>query len=86
MTGGPDAGMRSRLVQHHRRLDKRAWTNFSLFEVWENIPEGEVRELEGIFRHVFRYDPAALVQNKQRGFKKLKGVRQNDFDQWSKHQ
>ena len=39
MTGGPEAGMRSRLRRHHQRLGKRAWTHFSLFDVWENIPE-----------------------------------------------
>ncbi|GAF97179.1 unnamed protein product, partial [marine sediment metagenome] len=33
------------------------WTHFSIFEVWENITENEIKELEGLFRQIYRKDP-----------------------------
>ena len=49
-------------------------SKLSLFEVWDNIAEQEVEELEGIFRHVFRHDPQANRLNRQRAYKPLKRV------------
>src|ERR1041384_1796542 len=46
-------GMRARL-KLHRRKKKGLWTHFSLFEVWDNIRDEEIRELEGLFRHIYR--------------------------------
>jgi hypothetical protein len=82
MAGGPNAGMRSRITAHNRRFSTNKWTHFSLFEVWDNISEAEVRELEGLVRHIFRRDPAALAESKQRGFKKLRLVRENKLAKW----
>ena len=76
MAGGEKkAGIGGRLGKHKR--DKRSlWTHFSIFEVWDNIREDEVRELEGIFRHIYRRDNRANRLNVQRSFKKLTKVRQ----------
>jgi len=74
MAGGEKkAGISGRLRSH---LKKKAnqWTHFSAFEVWDNIREDEVRELEGIFRHIYRKDTRANRLNKQRSFKKLAKV------------
>ncbi len=74
MAGGEKAGIRGRLKLH---LKKKAglWSHFSAFQVWDNIREEEVKELEGIFRHIYRKDNRANRLNKQRSFKKLAKVR-----------
>jgi hypothetical protein len=75
MTRGPKSGARGRLSAHHRSKTKKdKWTHFSLFEVWDNITEAEVSELEGLFRHIYRKDTRANPLNVQKGFKKLKEV------------
>lgn len=64
-------GIRRRLRSHRKRKSAR-WTHFSIFEVWPNISDGEIAELEGLFRHLFRYDAIASSLNKQRGYKALR--------------
>ena len=43
---------------------------------------GEIIELEGLFRHIYRYDSRANKLNKQRGFKKLKKVKDSKYWEW----
>jgi hypothetical protein len=64
-------GIRRRLRSHSKRK-KANWTHFSIFEVWPNVSHGEIAELEGLFRHLFRYDAIASSLNKQRGYKALR--------------
>jgi hypothetical protein len=83
MAGGEKAGARGRLRSHSKSKTKgKLWTHFSLFEVWDNITQAEVAELEGLFRHIYRKDSRANQVNKQRSFKKLKRVKLNNLDQW----
>jgi len=81
MAGGENSGVRGRLKSHLRSKGDQ-WTHFSVYQVWDNIREEEVRELEGLFRHLYRYDHRANKLNKQRGFKKLNQVRSGWFDEW----
>jgi len=74
MVGGINAGIRTRL-RSHRRKKKGLWAHFSVFEVWDNIREDEILELEGLFRHIYRKDTKANRLNKQKAFKKLTKVR-----------
>lgn len=67
---GKGGGIRFRLTEHRR--EKKDWTHFSAFEVWDNIRDEEVIELEGLFRHIYRRDPNANRLNAARGFKLLK--------------
>ena len=53
MAAAEKAGIRGRL-RVHRRKKRHLWTHCSVFEVWENIREDEVAELEGLFRHIYR--------------------------------
>ena len=70
MAGGEkQAGVGGRLRSHYKH--KEGWTHFSVFEVWDNIREEEVRELEGILRHIFRKDSHANILGVQKSFKKL---------------
>src|SRR6266704_1932221 len=58
--GMTTAGIRGRLNKHLRsRRKKGLWTHFSAFEVWENVRDEEIRELEGLFRHLYRKDTRA---------------------------
>lgn len=82
MAGGENAGVRGRLYSHARHKGD-AWSHFSVYQVWDNIREEEVRELEGLFRHIYRYDHKANKLNKQRGFKRLNQVRRDWFDEWN---
>jgi hypothetical protein len=64
------------------RNKRELWTHFSAFEVWNNIRDDEMAELEGLFRHIYRRDRKSSHLNLQRGFKKLVRVRKNDVAQW----
>jgi hypothetical protein len=82
-TSGRGGGLRSRLKSHLRsKRKKNFWTHFSAFVVWDNIRDDEVAELEGLFRHIYRKDSAASRLNLQRGFKKIRLVRENNIKKW----
>ena len=80
MTLGGKGGLIGRL-KGHRRKKVGLWTHCSIFEVWDNIRNDEIVELEGLFRHIYRYDSRANKLNKQRGFKKLKMVTDSKFSE-----
>ncbi len=85
LAGGPKAGVRGRLKAHMRSKRKgKVWTHFSIFEVWDNIPESLVEELEGLFRHIYRKDSRANRLNLQKKFKKFKHIRVKNMDEWAK--
>ena len=71
---GANSSIRGRL-KRHRRKKGELWTHCSVFEVHDNVTPDELRELEGLFRHIYRYDSKANRLNKQKGFKRLKLVR-----------
>ena len=68
--GTKTASIRGRL-RVHKRKKGNLWTHFSAFEVWDNIREEEIEELEGLFRHIYRKDTQANKLNQQKAFKKL---------------
>ena len=81
MAGGEiKSGIAGRLKSHARRK-KKQWTHFSAYEVWDNIREDEVRELEGIFRHIYRKDSRAGKLNKQKAFMKLRHVHKHSKEE-----
>lgn len=83
MARGTKSGAHSRLNAHRRSEWKEdKWTHFSLFEVWDNITEAKVAELEGLFRHIYRKDARANPLNVQKGFKKLKNVGKKKLEDW----
>jgi len=74
-------GIRGRLGRH-RKSQTKIWTDFSIFEVWDNISESEVEELEGLFREIYRKDGRANRFNKQKKCRKIQDVRVNDLSKW----
>ena len=82
MARGKNSGIRGRLASHYKQK-RDLWTHFSAFEVWDNITEEEIEELEGLFRHLFRRDATANRLNKQRGYKKLGRIRRRTAQIWN---
>lgn len=69
-------GIRGRLNAHANSKRKRKmWTHFSAFEVWPNVTEAEIAELEGLFREIYRKDKRANALNRQRRHRKIQRVR-----------
>ena len=62
--------IRGRLKLHRRRKGD-SWTHFSVFEDWDNIRDEEIRELEGLFRHIYKRDMRANPLNVARGFRAM---------------
>jgi hypothetical protein len=77
----PSGGIRSRL-RSHKNSDTKIWTHFSIFEVWDNMGENEVHEMEGLFREIYRKDTRANRFNKQKKCKKIQMVRINNLVSW----
>ena len=83
MARGLKHGIAGRLRSHARSSRKgQLWTHFTIFEVWDNVSEAEVAELEGLFRHIYRKDTRANRVNRQRSFRRLRRVRQNRLKNW----
>jgi hypothetical protein len=79
-TGDIHARLRS-----HAANPKKAglWSHFSIYSVWPNIKDEEVKELEGLFRQIYRRDSTANRLAVQRRFAPLRQVRNNNFN-WVK--
>ena len=83
MAGDSKAGIKGRLMSHSRSKTKSdLWTHFSLFEVLSKITENEIKELEGLFRQIYRKDKRANKLNKQKQYGLLKKVRENNIATW----
>ncbi|MFC1840857.1 GIY-YIG nuclease family protein [Thermodesulfobacteriota bacterium] len=74
-------GIRGR-VRGHRKWKEGLWTHCSIFEVWDNVRDDEIIELEGLFRHIYKRDSRANKLNVQRGFRKMRMVRDKKFWEW----
>lgn len=74
--------IRRRLIAHARKKGD-LWTHCSAFEVWDNIRDDEIVELEGLFRHLYRKDSRANGLNIQKNFRKAFEVRQNKLKEWN---
>ncbi len=86
MGTGEGEGVRGRLVAHSNSKGKRdLWTHFSVFEVWPNISETEIEELEGLFREIYRKDKRANRLNRQKRYKKLQKIRIKKLDAWNQY-
>ena len=83
MAGGEvKSGIRGRLKSHATKK-KNKWTHFSAYEVWDNIREDEVKELEGILRHLYRFDSRANRLAVQKKYIKLIHVKKaSKQDDW----
>ena len=77
-------GLRARLRSHRKRPRKSGlWTHFSIFEVWDNVMDAEIAELEGLFRHIYRRDAKANRLSVQKSHRPFKRVRLDDLRAWN---
>ena len=74
------AGIRRLLT--HRKTKGELWSHCSGYEVWDNVSDDEIAELEGLFRHIYRHDSGANALNKQKGYKKMMRVRLQTALDW----
>ena len=80
--GMATAGIKSRLKTHRKSKRKGGlWTHFSAFEVYENVRDEEIRELEGLFRHFYRMDSRANKLNRQKKYAPAQRAKKDDFAQ-----
>ncbi len=83
LSAGVKAGMASRMRTHNRSPKKAgAWTHFTIFEVHDNITNDQIRELEGLLRHIYRKDLKANSLAKQLRYKKFKNISEKDLKKW----
>ena len=71
---GKNGKMRKRLFSHKRKKAGE-WTHFSYYEVWDNVSDAEIQELEGLFRQLYRFDANANSANIQQTHNPLEKVR-----------
>ncbi len=81
MTKSGEGGVRVRL-RSHKRKKPGLWSHCSVYEVWDNISDFEIKELEGLFRHIYLYDSKANKLNIQRKHKNLVQIRDDDIESW----
>ena len=78
---GKRGGIRGRLRSHRQRKGE-LWTHVSVFEVWDNIRNDEIAELEGLFRHIYRLDARANALNVVKGFRPLTRLNDRAVHAW----
>ena len=71
---GKNGKIRKRLFTHKRKKAGE-WTHFSYYEVWDNVGDAQIQELEGLFRQLYRFDANANSANIQQTHKPLEKVR-----------
>ncbi len=64
--------IRYRLWAHART--KSQWSHFSIYEVWINITEEQIDELEGLIRQIYRKDKRANKFNVIKRYKPLRAI------------
>ncbi len=74
-SGKETAGIIRKRLHSHKRNRPGEWTHFSYYEVWDNISDSELLELEGLFRQLYQFDLRANMFNKQQTYKPLVKVR-----------
>jgi len=73
--------IRGRLAAHLKHKPG-LWSHFSCFEVWDNVSDEEIAELEGLFRHLYRFDSRANQLNRQKAYLPLRSVRIATEEAW----
>ena len=77
-------GIKGRLIKHKVGAIGEEWTHFSVYEVHDNVTSEMIAELEGLLRHIYRWDSRANWFNVQSTHKPIMQVRQKleTWDDW----
>jgi hypothetical protein len=81
MARGEKTGVKARL-KSHKSSKSKIWTHFSVYEVWDNITQSQVAELEGLFRQIYQKDSMANKLNIQKTYKPLQAIRRKSASDW----
>ena len=68
-----------RFKKDHLKSKSKEWTHFSVFKVFTYVSESQIRELEGMFREIFRKDAYGLKYNKQKKYGRFDKTKWKDF-------
>jgi hypothetical protein len=80
-TEGKKQGVGARLMAHAKDKEKD-WSHFSVFEVWQNVSNEIIIELEAMILHVYSRDGTANKLNKQKSSSLFRGIRRTRRDGW----
>ena len=78
-TEGKKQGVGARLRAHKDK--KIEWSHFSVFEVWQNVSNEIIVELEALILHIYSRDGTANKLNLQKNSKLFRGVRRARRDE-----
>ncbi len=81
--GMSTTSIRQRIITHIKSR-RKVWDYFSIFKVKESISNKDIKELEGLFRYIYRKDKAGLIFNTQRRYKNFKSISTKKIDGWLK--
>jgi hypothetical protein len=79
-TGSNKQGVGARLLSHNDT--KKDWSHFSVFEVWQNVFNEIIIELEALILHIYSRDGTANKLNRQRNSKLFRGIRRRRRRDW----
>ena len=82
MARGKTAGIRSRLASHVKSKIGE-WTHLSVFQIHNFINNDVIVELEGIFRHMYRFDKRLHLQ-KAKKYAPLTRITYKTIEDWRK--
>jgi hypothetical protein len=80
-TEGKKQGVGARLLAH-RKDKKKRWSHFSVFEVWQNVSNEIIIELEALILHIYSRDGTANKLNVQKNSKLFRCVRRARRGDW----
>lgn len=82
---GENQGIGGRLLHHEKtknEITKKNWSRFSAFEVWQNVSEEVIKELEALILHIYGRDGTANKLNIQKNLRFFRRIRRASRDDW----
>jgi hypothetical protein len=68
---------------HHRSRGDISWSHFSVFAFREWVPTKDIKELAGLFRHIYRKDLYARSASVAKAYKPLSRIKNRKvIDDW----
>ena len=80
--GMTTSSIKRRLRAHRKSWKRKYWTHFSVFEVWDNVRDEEIKELEGLFRHLYHWDSRANSLNAQKQYLPIRSIITRTKEEW----
>ena len=79
---GKEGDVKNCLI-HHRNRDDISWSHFSVFAFREWVPTKDIKELAGLFSHIYRRDSYARSHSYAKAYKPLSRIKSRKvIDDW----